>query len=145
MPMAGNAETIQSIYENFSRGDLDAILAILAPDLELIDLGIRMTFHGPAGFLEWLEPWAKGAPDGKAYLQTLIAQGDSVATEHTHRGTHTGPFATPLGVIPASGLRMEVKFAEFFKLRDGKITSWIVYWDLITFVRQLGAEIALSK
>jgi len=143
--MATNAEAIRSIYENFSRGDLDSILAILAPDLELIDLGIGMSFHGPAGFLQWLEPWEKGAPDGKAYLRTLIADGDSVATEHTHRGTHTGPFNTPMGTIPASNRHMEVKFAEIFTLRDGKIIGWIVYWDLVTFLRQLGAEVSLTK
>ena len=138
-------ETVRSIYDSFNRGDLDAILAILAPGFELFDLGISRNYHGPAGFRQWLEPWDQGAPDGKAYLHTLIAEGDTVATEHTHRGTHTGPFATPMGVIPASGRRVEVKFAEFFKLKDGKIVSWVVYWDMINFLRQLGAEVSLAK
>jgi steroid delta-isomerase-like uncharacterized protein len=143
--MKSNAETIRSIYDDFSRGDLDAILAVISPDMELIDLGIRTTFRGQKGFLEWLDPWEKGAPDGKAYLLNLVAEGDSVATEHVHRGTHTGPFPTLLGIMPASGRRMEVKFAEFFKLKQGKIISWIVYWDIVMFVEQLGGKVTATK
>lgn len=143
--MRSNADIIRSIYDSFNKGNLEGIFAILDPAMQLIDVGLGRTFHGRDGFLEWLDPWEKGAPDGKAFLKSLIHQGDLVAVEHSHRGTHTGPFATPMGVIPASGRAMEVQFCEVFELKNGMIAVWRNYWDLWGFLQQLGVSPTLAR
>jgi steroid delta-isomerase-like uncharacterized protein len=139
-----NAELIGSIYSNFNDGNLDGILSILSSDMELVDYGINVTYRGADGFLEWLKPWEEAAPDGKADLRTLIADGALVCTEHTHSGTHTGPFTIPQGVYPATGRPMEVQFCEVFEVREGKIVKWRNYWDVGTLLDQIRTQPATT-
>jgi predicted ester cyclase len=83
-----------------------------------------------------------GVTDVVAEVYRRFDEGDldgmAVATEHTGRGTHTGPFPTHEGEIPPTGRSVEVRFGEFFQLRDGKICLMRAYWDSATFFRQLG-------
>lgn len=58
--MAGDpVALVRSKYEAFGRGDLEAGLEGLAPDVELIDPDLPEggTFHGPDGVLRFLENW----------------------------------------------------------------------------------------
>ena len=50
----------------------------------------------------------------------------------------TGPLQTPAGTIPATGKTLQLRFAEVFEMRDGKIKTTRAYWDTATLMRQLG-------
>jgi SnoaL-like polyketide cyclase len=54
------------------------------------------------------------------------------------RGTHSGPFVTPAGTIPATGGSIELRFAELFEVSEGKIRQMHAYYDTATMMRQLG-------
>ena len=43
----------------------------------------------------------------------------------------------PAGDLPATQRPFELKFAEVFQLRDGKIALMRAYWDINTLIRQL--------
>ena len=43
-----------------------------------------------------------------------------------------------MGAIPPTGKSIELKFAEFFVMRDDKIKTLRAYWDTGTLIRQLG-------
>ena len=50
---AENVALVRSVYENFGQGDIAAVLAVLAPDIEWVEspqdfLPHRGTHHGPA-------------------------------------------------------------------------------------------------
>jgi steroid delta-isomerase-like uncharacterized protein len=137
MSVEENVAVVQSIYEAFNSGNIEALFAALAPDFTLIDVPTGQTFHGPEGFMQWVQPFAVAAPDSQTEVTNVIASGDSVFTEHTGRGTHTGPFATPAGEIAPTQRRFELKFGEIFELKDGKIAVMRAYYDPGTLIRQL--------
>ena len=68
----------------------------------------------------------------------LFAAGGRVASEHIGRGTHTGPFVTAAGTIPATGRPIELRICEIYEVRGGKIARLFAYYDSATMMRQLG-------
>ena len=139
--MAGedNAAVVRTVYSGFNTGDIDAVVALVTDDFVLEDVAQGLTFRGPAGGREWLSAWRTAVPDSLTEITSLIEQGDWIATEHTGRGTHTGPLRTPAGELPPTGRPIELRFAEIFELRGGKIARLRAYWDVATLLRQIGA------
>jgi steroid delta-isomerase-like uncharacterized protein len=133
-----NVAVVRDIYDRFNRRDLDGALAHLGDDFEMLDVPMGLTLRGPEGFRQWLEPFLAAMPDSSTEITNVVAAGDWIATEHTGRGTHTGPLMTPNGEVPPTGRPMELKFAELFRLRDGKVVEFRAYYDSATLLRQLG-------
>jgi len=130
---------VTDLYERFNAGDLEGVLALLTDDFVLEDVAAGATFNGPDGFREWVEPFVRAMPDARTEVTRVVDGGEWVATEHTGRGTHTGPLATPAGEVPPTGRAVELRFGEFFQLRDGKVASLRAYWDIASLLRQVGA------
>lgn len=126
------------VYDAFNEHDLDRWLGAVTDDHRLEDVALGITFEGKDGLRQWAETWFAAAPDAKTEVLDVIAQGDWIATEHVGRATHTGPLVTPMGEIPPTGRRIELRFAELFHLRDGKIALMRAYWDSSTLMRRLG-------
>ena len=127
------------VYDAFNEHDVDRWLDNVTDDHRLEDVALGITFEGKDGLRAWAENWLRAAPDAKTELLNVVAQGDWIVTEHVGRATHTGPLRTPDGgEIPATGRSIELRFAELFQLRDGKIALMRAYWDSATFFRQLG-------
>lgn len=129
-----------ALYERFNARDLAGMFDLVADDFVLEDVAPGLTFEGKDGFREWLETFVTAMPDSSTEVTPLVDGGDWVATEHTGRGPHTGPLATPAGEIPATGRSVELRFGEFFRLRDGKIVLMRAYWDSATLFRQIGVS-----
>ena len=130
--------TVRSVYDAFNTGDVPTLLSLVTDDFELVDVALGMSWHGRAGWGEWLQNWATSLPDARIRLDSIIGQGDVIVTEHTGGGTHTGLLNTPMGAIAPTGKSIELKFAEFFIMRDDKIKTMRAYWDTGTLMRQLG-------
>jgi ketosteroid isomerase-like protein len=60
-------------------------------------------------------------------------------TEGTLAGTPTGTFRSPQGDIPATGNRIQLRYASVRHIRDGKVASEHLYFDQLEFLQQLGA------
>jgi steroid delta-isomerase-like uncharacterized protein len=138
MSLEQNLATVRAVYQGFNTGDIPLLSSLVTEDFELIDIALGMSWHGQQGWLEWLQNWSVSIPDAKTRVDTIFGQGDQVLTEHTGGGTHTGPLTTPAGTISPTGKRIELKFAEVFEMRDGKIKTMRAYWDTATLMRQLG-------
>jgi steroid delta-isomerase-like uncharacterized protein len=129
---------IRSLFEAFNDGDLDRAAATVTDDFELVDVAAGRVFRGPAGCREWLQVFRTALPDAQTELLNLFAEDDQVATEHIGRGTHDGPFVTPAGTIPPTGRKVELRIAELYEVREGKIAQLYAYYDSTTLMRQLG-------
>ena len=138
MSLEQNLATVRSVYDGFNTGNVPLLLSLITDDFELVDVALGMSWHGPQGWGEWIQNWATSMPDAKIHLDSITAQGDTVVTEHTGGGTHTGPLNTPAGPIPPTGKTLQLRFAEVFEMRDGKIKTMRAYWDTGTLMRQLG-------
>ena len=88
--------TVRAVYDGFNSGDVPLLLSLVTDDFELVDVALGMSWHGLAGWGEWLQNWATSLPDARTHLDSIISQGDVIVTEHTGRGTHTGPLNTPV-------------------------------------------------
>lgn len=138
MNSEANAAVVRELFDAFNEGDLDRAAALAGDDFELVDVAQGLSFHGPEGLRRWLDTFKVALPDGRAELVELVAEGDRVATEHVGRGTHAGPLRTPAGEIPATGRAVELRFAENFVVRDGKLARLVAFYDSATMMRQLG-------
>ena len=91
----GQCGRLRTVYSGFNAGDIDAVVALVTDDFVLEDVAQGLTFRGPAGGREWLSAWRTAVPDSLTEITSLIEQDDWIATEHTGRGTRTGPLRTP--------------------------------------------------
>ena len=135
------AAIVHDLYDAFNDHDLDRAAAMVSEDFELVDFAAEgQTFRGPQGLRQWLQIFLTAAPDAKVEVTNVVGGGEGgwVFTEHTGRGTHTGPLVGPSGTIPPTGRRIELPIGELVRVENGKITLIHAYYDGATLMRQLG-------
>lgn len=142
MSIDDNKAVVQAIYDHFNRHDLDGAVSLVTADFELIDFAMGTTFRGPDGFRDWLQGHLTPLPDACVQVVSIVAEADWVATEHIGRGTHDGPLMTPAGEVPATHRSIELKVAEFFELRTGKVWRMRAYFDQGAVLREFGLTAA---
>jgi ketosteroid isomerase-like protein len=59
--------------------------------------------------------------------------------EVTWEGTQTGEMVTEQGTIPPSGKRQTTPAAFIFDYEDGKLKESRHYFDMLSFLKQIGA------
>src|SRR5687768_5345782 len=111
-----NKTIVARLYREISSDNLDILDELLAinfveheviPGLPSTRAGVRQMFAGMrAGF-----------PDLQMVVEDMIAEGDKVFVRATMRGTQRGTFME----IPASGKKVQVAVADFFRLSEGRI------------------------
>jgi steroid delta-isomerase-like uncharacterized protein len=77
------------------------------------------------------------APGFRVTMLSLIIGTDAAATEWLTEGIQAGP----IGDLPASGNSFRPRGASIFAFRDGKIFKVTDYYDMGTFLRQLGGAL----
>ena len=92
--------TVRAVYDGFNTGDVPLLLSLVTDDFELVDVALGLSWHGRQGWGEWLQNWATSMPDARIRLDSIMAEGDVVATEHTGGGTHTCLLYTSLAGVP---------------------------------------------
>jgi len=108
---------------------------VVNPDVEFV------TPQGPAdaaGWVEFSQNFAAGFPDGRHLPPYVIQNGDDLAIEGIWEGTNLGPLATPQGVLPPTGARVELRYAGIAKIRGDKLAAVRVYFDQVALMGQLG-------
>ena len=129
-------DLVEQFYERFGAGDLDGAVALASADC---------THMGPAGPQDndaWRlygETFRTALPDAHMEIVSAIEEGDTIAIQGRFRGTHSGPLVSPQGEIPASGNAIDMPYADFFRVKDGKLADHNVYWDQVTMLAQIGA------
>jgi steroid delta-isomerase-like uncharacterized protein len=137
--MSENANVvIQSLFDYFNEREFEHAATLVTEDFELEDLAFGMTLHGPAGLIQWFQGFATAGPDAKAQLLRTMGSGEWIASEHVGRFTQTGPLVTPAGEVPPTGRSVEIRFAEVYQIKHGKIALLRAYYDGATIMRQLG-------
>jgi ketosteroid isomerase-like protein len=130
-------ELATRFYESFDAGNIDAVLAVFADDLETTDPGMG-TVHGHGPFREYIETLKRALPDARVVIEQLYEAGDVVIVEGRFVGTFTGPLASPDGDIQPTGASVDLRFADVSSSRDGRIVSYHTYYDQLGLLTQLG-------
>ena len=132
------ADVVKKGFEAANKGDFDAVIDMLSPEVEFWDLG-RPPVHGKADVRAALDRILVAFPDQKSTVRSLIESGDSVVAEVTFTGTNLGPAHDPAGnEIPATGKRVIIEACHVIRLREGKLASYRIYGDMLAVLMQLG-------
>jgi steroid delta-isomerase-like uncharacterized protein len=89
---------------------------------------------GLAGVEAVFRMFRGGFPDVHFTIQTMLAEGDKVATRVTGVGTHEGPF---FGIAP-TGVRATWASHGIFRVADGRIVEHWGQPDLLALLSQIG-------
>lgn len=132
----------QRAMSSCDAGTIGGIISTcFAPDAEIRMCHPFGTLRGPDAFVSaCLDPLAAAIPDLERRDLIVMAgttpQGqDWVGTMGNYMGTLLGDF---LGIPPTGGL-VHMRYHEFFRVEDGKVTEMQVIWDLPELMMQAGA------
>ncbi|MCK6586565.1 MAG: nuclear transport factor 2 family protein [Polyangiaceae bacterium] len=120
--MSANADIVRSIYEAAIKGDINAIMPVIDPQItiyEAASLPYGGEYHGHEGFSRLVTAvftsWAAFEVD----LKELFDAGSTIIAILQIRVT-----------LKESGRVVEMPVAEFWRLRDGKVVDLRpFYWD----------------
>jgi len=134
-------ETVTDYWRAWSEYNIDAMLALLAPDFisrsslsqgrpvgkDMIAMGFKM--------------FGKALPDLNEELVSIIAEGDRVMCEVIETATFTGPMQLPSGVIEPTNRFYKLPVGAFFRVNaQGLIVEQRTYWDTADWERQIGID-----
>lgn len=135
-----NKAVVQRFRDALNAGDLDGALAVFAPDAVVhMQSGTeRLTREG---FQQLGRVLLSAFQGGASTVEETIADGDTVVTRLTFRGTHTGD----LMGIPPTGKAVAIAEVTIDRIADGRIVeSWRLF-DQATMLQQLGVVPAQGR
>ncbi|WP_077490485.1 ester cyclase [Sinomonas mesophila] len=125
----------------FNSHDATGFTAFYADDAVVVDPQYPEPLRGRAAIEEDVAAFFTAMPDLRATVTNVLTAGESVAAEMDVTGTQTGPLALPDGELPATGRRIDQKFASFSRVdAQGRIAEEHRYYDLAAIQAQLGQE-----
>jgi ketosteroid isomerase-like protein len=130
---ASPIEIVRSIYEEFGRGDIAAMVARTHPDVQVFVHAPRtIPYGGTRRGLDEVERWfgEMGATMNFTRMEpeTMIASGDEVAVRGVEAGTST-----------ATGRSYESGFAHIWKIKDGLVLRMDDFMDSAAVAAALAA------
>lgn len=136
-----NKELSRRIFDDiYSRGRLEEIEATHDQHCRLRDPTRETILEGPEAIRRYVEGLRTGFPDFRIEVDRQVAENDLVLSQVVCRGTHDGPF---MGMEPTHReVNLRVAIAQRF--RKSKVVEAEVYWDVLTFLDQVGMAPAHS-
>ncbi len=129
----------KEVVEAFNKEDWDPSMALLATGSLYNEVGTGRQLRGEAEIILALQGWRKAMPDVKGTVTNAFASDNKVVLEVTWEGTQTGPLDGPGGTLPPSGKRQITPAAWVFDFEGGKVKESRQYFDMMSFMQQLGA------
>jgi len=123
---------VRDLYSAVNTGDFERMRNIMADDfVEHEELeGLEQNSEGVLQFFGALRA---AFPDLRMNVEEMIAEGDLIAIRATLTGTQEGE----LFGVPAKGNRIEVSFADFFRVRDGRVAEHWGVSDMAAMMEQM--------
>jgi steroid delta-isomerase-like uncharacterized protein len=135
----------REIVEYYSKGDWTALRSLLAPNATYNEIGTQRHFQGADPILQALQEWKRAMTDSSGTVKSAFGAENRVVLELEWQGTHNGPFAGPAGTLPASGKRQRTPAVMVVTYQGDKVQQINHYFDMVTFLTQIGAMPALAR
>jgi steroid delta-isomerase-like uncharacterized protein len=129
-------EAVERFYAAVGAGDFAGLTACFGPDCATVTPAGTMD---PAAHEGFIRAFKAALPDAHMAVEKAVEAGDEVFVAGRFQGTHAGDLVTPQGALPASGNRLDLPYADYFRVEGGKIVEHRVYWDQADMLAQLGA------
>jgi predicted ester cyclase len=137
-PSAWMASAPRKLYQLAEIKDIPGCVACFTEDGIFTDESIGVTYRGPKELARPIEIYAEAFPDMHRELYDVYLTGDVIVLELALQGTHNGPLEMPMGIIPATGKRMDAPCCDVFRLKNGKIQRFDCYPSGSIILAQLG-------
>lgn len=121
------------IDDGLNAGNVDAFDEAYHTDCVFYGPGGR-EFHNLAELKEMVSGYVTAFPDMRMTIEQQVAEGNLLATHWRVIGTHDGP----LGDIPPTGKRVDIRGHSLSTFERGKISAVSEVWDEHAMIRQLG-------
>ncbi|MFV0245596.1 MAG: ketosteroid isomerase-related protein [Qingshengfaniella sp.] len=123
---------IVAYFDAFNHGDRQAMLDLLAEDIEHhVNQGARR--QGKAAFAEFCTHMDHCYSENLTDI-VIFSAGNRAAAEYTVNGVYK---ADDAGLPPATGQAYHLPAGSFFTLRDGLIARVTTYYNLQDWIRQV--------
>jgi ketosteroid isomerase-like protein len=117
-----NVELARAGFEAFNRGDVEGVLELLAPDVEVhsvAEVGEEGTYHGHQGYIEWTTIWLDAWSEFHIELLEIeVVDDENVLVHSRQRGRGKG-----------SGVEVEQNGIYLFTVKGGLATRLHLYAD----------------
>jgi len=125
---------LEDYAEAWSSHDVEKIAFYVTDDFIFEDTATGTSHDGKEELKSYLQRVFSSIPDFRLEVKSLFVAGDLVGAEWVETGTFTGRvFDTQV-----DGKNFSVRGASIGELRGGKIRRESIYWDRISYLRQLG-------
>jgi ketosteroid isomerase-like protein len=117
-----NLELARRGIDAYNRGDLEAVVELLSPQVEvyappqLINAG---TYRGRHGFLEWVRRWDEVWEERHIEAERIEPVGEDHVVVSVHQ----------FGKGGGSGIHVEMRIAQLFEIQDGEVVRFHLYPD----------------
>ena len=128
-------DVVDRFYACAAAGDLAGATACFAEGCETVTPAGAMS---PPEHEAFFGAFKAALPDAHMVIVKSVESGGEVFVEGRFRGTHRGDLVTPQGTLPASGGALDLPYADYFRVADGKIVEHHVFWDQAAMLAQLG-------
>jgi uncharacterized protein len=125
-------DRLRLAYEGFGRGDIDAVLSVMDPDIEwdatdaLAHTGV---YQGHAGVAEYIDSLSSAWQEFELFPEQFSESGD---------GAHVMVLGSVKGRLAANGQDVEARFAHVLQLdAEGKVTRLNVCLDREAALREM--------
>ena len=128
---------VQRYIDAWNTRDGAKVVDFVTDDVVFIDNALGERFEGPDAVRQFVDDTSVSLSSDFSFVtgQVLITE-DSYAFEWTMAGTNDRPDKER--GMPATGTRFELPGASIGRLRDGKICENHDYWNLATYLSQVG-------
>jgi steroid delta-isomerase-like uncharacterized protein len=138
MSTADNVKIVQASWDAINAHNLDALERTQAANFSAMAPGAPGPLNS-AGNKAYIQGFITAFPDLHFNIVRTVAEGDYVVTEWVATGTHTGPLVSPSGQnVPPTGKKATTHGSNTFEVKNGKLSSARVYWDMVELLGQLG-------
>jgi uncharacterized protein len=135
--MEQNVKVVKGIYDAFGKGDVPAVLAAMADDIEWHEaegMPYGGVYHGGEAVAENVfGPITQDVADFTVTPEEFVASGDTVAVVGRYTGTGK-----------SSGNGLDVPFVHVWDARGGKIARFRQFVDTAKFLEVVPAEVATT-
>ena len=135
MSIDKNKTLICCLYEEaLNKGNLEVVDEIISPNYIRHGLAPGAP-HGPASTKQVFTMMRTAFPDLRTAVEPVVGEGDMVAAQLTHRGTHKGEFR---GIAP-TGKQAAWTTIGIYRFAGNKLKEAWIQMDELGMLQQLGA------
>ena len=137
-----NKTNVRRLFEEvWNRGHVPVADELFAPTYTHHDSSSPDQGRGPDSEKKRVALYRNAFPDIRFTVEDIIAEGETVVTRWSCRGTHKGD----LNGIAPTGKQFNITGISIARFTNGKVSEGFVNWDALGLMQQLGAVPELGK